>query len=113
LSAFPPFILLSAAVVGYLLNRRFGHRAALWVWVLGFYWLLLGVWDLSRHWSPAWDYHPTRWSFAAANLFGPDCGDTECLWELLVTYPFAASVVYSVFALIGLRSFRAKLARCD
>jgi hypothetical protein len=110
LSTFPPFILASAALLGYFVNRRFGHRTALFIWGVALGWFALGFWELCRNWSPAWDYHRTRWAYAAANLFGPTprCSGTECMYELFFTFPLATSCVYSLFALLGLRSFRAK-----
>ena len=47
----------------------------------------------------------TRWGYAIANLFGPTIkySGSECLYELLFTTPFAASVTYSLGAYLRRR----------
>jgi|SRR5882672_3520764 len=62
--------------------------------------------DGSRQWHTGLAH--SRLDFITANFFGPTskCSDTECLDELFVTTPFAATVGYSLGAAFGLRSYR-------
>ena len=87
----PYFILpvLAAFIFG-LLSRRYSRStSAVWVWVLPtviLSWSLL-TWKnggFRPYWPDVWDNH-----------FGPDCGSSECMYELLVTAPFYTSLAYT------------------
>jgi hypothetical protein len=106
LEPYSPAILVTAITLGYLLNRKLGHSAAIWVWVAGLVWLTYGIYDESRFWHNT--LHSSRLSFILDDFFGPTskCGGNECLGEFLFTTPAAATLGYSLGAVFGLRSYR-------
>src|ERR1700688_2226348 len=81
LGALMPACMVIAAVLGYLLTARLGHAAARWVWLAGLVWLLVGVRELTKDWSPSWSIEKNVWLYAIHSLIGPKCGDSECLSE--------------------------------
>jgi hypothetical protein len=98
---YSPMMAISAFALGYFASPLIlKGRAARFTWVLGFVWLLFGMWDQTRYWSAGWSQQNTRFGYALAHLFGRSdkCSDSECIAELLFTTPFAASVMYSVAA---------------
>jgi hypothetical protein len=98
---YSPVIALVAFLLGYFLSFRvLGLRAAEWTWILGVLWLLFGV-----HWNASWSPEKTRWGYALANLFGATlkCSGSECLYEMVFTTPFTASVTYSIGAYLRRR----------
>lgn len=101
---YSPAILLTALVLGYLVNRILGDRAAQWVWVPGLLWLLFGAYDESKYWANS--FALSRLSYVMDNFFGPTlkCSGSECFAEVLFTTVFSATVGYSVAAAFGLRS---------
>lgn len=109
---YSPLIALIGFFLGYFLSFRIlGLRTAEWTWTLGVLWLLVGAHELTSHWNASWSPEKTRWGYALANLFGPTpkCSGSECLYELVFTTPFAASMTYSIGAFLrrrlqGLRS---------
>lgn len=109
LEPYSPAIAVAALLLGYFVAYRLRVRVAMWTWTIGVLWLVVGVNELTRHWSASWSPEKTRWGYAIANLFGPTikCSGSECLYELLFTTPFAASVMYS----IGAYSRRRRLLR--
>jgi hypothetical protein len=106
IEAYSPAILVTAITLGYLLNRKLGHSAALWVWVAGLVWLTCGIYEESRFWHNT--LHSNRLSYILDNFFGPTSkfGGEECLGEFLFTTPAAATLGYSSGAVFGLRSYR-------
>jgi hypothetical protein len=101
LEPYSPAIAASALLLGYFVSSRvLSSRAAMWTWLVGVLWLLVGVQELTSHWSANWSPEKTRWGYALANLFGPTlkCSGSECLYELFFTTPLAASVMYSIGA---------------
>ena len=106
IEAYSPVILVTATTLGYLLNRKLGHSAAQWVWVAGLVWLAFGINDESRFWHNS--LYSSRLSFILDNFFGSTtkCSGTECLCEFLFTTPAAATLGYSLGAVLGLRSHR-------
>jgi hypothetical protein len=106
LEAYSPMILIVAGCLGFFLNRKLGHSAACWVWVLGNAWLAFGAYSDSGYWFNAG--YSSRMQDIMANFFGriSACGGSECLSELLFTAPCSASIVYSLAALCGLLSYR-------
>lgn len=106
LDPYSPAIALIAFLLGYFVSPRVRKgQAATFVWVVGFLWLIYGMYDTVGYWGASWSPEKTRWSYMLANLFGPTykCSGSECLGELLFTTPFAASVTYSIAAYIRRR----------
>lgn len=106
LEPYSPAIAASALLLGYFVGfRLLGLRAATWTWAMGVLWLLVGVHELTSHWSASWSPEKTRCGYALANLFGPTlkCSGSECLYELFYTTPFTASVTYSIGACLRKR----------
>lgn len=98
---YSPAIAATAFLLGYFAaGLIFNGRAATFIWIIGLAWMLLGMYDTTRHWSASWSVEKTRWGYMLANLFGPTlkCSDSECLGELLFTTPFTASITYSIAA---------------
>lgn len=91
-----PFMTISAAIVGMFVGRKLLDSAAIWVWIPGAIVFLQGAAELMAWWSPSWDYSSSRWIYAVRNLLTPNCGSTECLYELFGTTPFVCSIAYSV-----------------
>jgi hypothetical protein len=106
-----PFMALSAFVIGYVMNRVYGHRAALWVWVPFFTLFLFAAYSLYREWNPAWEPRG-HLEYMYVNLLGRTtaCSGTECLYELFFTTPLVTSVMYSVAARFGLLAYRRRRA---
>ena len=82
--------IIVAFILGAFASRAWETNAGLWVWLLP---TGILVWNLLT-----WKSYTSRtnWVDAWANYFGSDCGDSECLYELLVTAPFYTSVAYSL-----------------
>jgi hypothetical protein len=103
---YSPAIATSAFLLGYFVSYRFlSARVAIWTWAIGVAWLVVGVYELTSHWSASWSPEKTRWGYAIANLFGSTlkCSGSECLYEVFFTTPFAASVLYSIGAFLRKR----------
>jgi hypothetical protein len=108
---FTPMIALVALGLAVLSSRWIRSVAAKWVWTLPLLWFLYGVWELTHSWSPTWDSSSSRWDYAFKELLSSQCGDSECLGELLYTTPLVASVVYSLAYVVilkrpGIRKFK-------
>ena len=88
---------VAGLVMGYLTNRRFRTKAAVFVWVPPLLCLTYSIATWKSYGGHSY------WADVWANFFGASCGDTECLYELLVTLPFYTSAAYSVGALFGYR----------
>ena len=81
--------ILMAFILGWV-ARRSESRGAAWMWVLP---TLALVWNVMT-WK---SYSPLpRWDDVRANFFTSHCGDSDCLYELLITAPFYTSVAYSL-----------------
>ncbi len=82
--------IVAAFVLGLFSNRVWKTNAGFWVWL--FHAVIL-VWNVF-----SWKSYTSRSNLADAwaNYFGSDCGDPECLYDVLVTAPFYTSVAYSV-----------------
>jgi hypothetical protein len=97
---FAPCIAMTAfalgAVVSYHLDRV--HLAS-WTWTIGLIWLLVAIRELTHSWDPRWAHTRTAWEYARSQLLPvplyDNCGNTECLYQLLFAVPFIASVAYS------------------
>lgn len=99
----PPAVAFVAFLLGGFVSTRIRNgQAATFVWAVGALWLSYGMYDSMSGWNASWSPEKTRWSYMLAQLFG-QCSDTECLGELFVTTPFAASVTYSIGAYIAKR----------
>jgi hypothetical protein len=81
---------ITASVLGFFSHRVWKTNAGLWVWLFPAVILVSNL--------LSWKSYTSRSNLADAwaNYFGSDCGDSECLNELLVTAPFYSSVAYSV-----------------
>jgi hypothetical protein len=81
--------IVTAILLGWFSRRFFRSRMAAVVWVLP---SLLLLWNVVT-WK---SYSPlSHWLDVRANFFTSDCGDSDCLYELLVTAPFYTSLAYS------------------
>jgi len=82
--------ILVAFILGWISRRYFKSRVAAWVWVPM---TLALLWNITtwRSYSPL-----SHWGDVRANFFTSDCGDSDCLYEMLVTGPFYTSVAYSL-----------------
>jgi hypothetical protein len=82
--------IVAAFVLGLFSNRVWKTNAGFWVWLLP---AVILVWNVF-----SWKSYTSRSNLADAwaNYFGSDCGDSECLNEVLVTAPFYTSVMYSL-----------------
>ena len=110
LAEFLPFVVSGMLLALFTTPRWFG-RSAPWVGFLGLAALFMGWQELWRGWSPTWS-HQTRIDYVLSQLFGvpAGCGDSECLYLLLFSLPFACLTAYSLAALIMLRFIRRQLA---
>ena len=81
--------ILMAFILGWVAHRS-ASRGAAWMWVLP---TLALAWNVMT-WK---SYSPLpRWDDVRANFFTSNCGDSDCLYELLITAPFYTSVAYSL-----------------
>ena len=85
--------ILMAFILGWV-ARRSESRSAAWMWVLP---TLSLVWNVM-----SWKSHSPlpRWEDVRANFFTSNCGDSDCIYELLVTAPFYTSVAYSLGSIV-------------
>ena len=106
LEAYSPMILVVAGCLGFRVNRKLGQSAACWVWILGIAWLAYGAHSETAYWFNSG--YSSRMQDVMATFFGGTiaCSRSECLGELLFTTPCAASIVYSLAAAWGLKSYR-------
>lgn len=84
-------------VLGFLLNRRYLHRAACLTWVSGLVWLAYGI--------PNVQPQTINWAEVRLALFPldkNDCSMSECLYVLLFTWPALNAAAYSLGAFLGL-----------
>lgn len=74
--------------LGYVINGRLPSRLGMWVWVPLFLWLVALMHDFAAPlgaWRGIW-----------TNFFTDRCDSSECLYELLGTWPFLGSLGYSM-----------------
>jgi len=91
---------IAGVACGILTTRKIPTKLALIAWIPHFLFLADSVWSDCKHsngCSAAWD-----------TFFGPHCGATECLGQLLVTAPFYTAVAYSCGSFIFLALGRRK-----
>ncbi len=101
----PGFTVISL-LVGFFVTRKIAEpEAAMWIWVPWLFWFLVGFRELAGNWSPMWDSHLNRWTYAFDNLFGttPNCSATECWYEILFTAPLLCAICYSIGAVFALK----------
>jgi hypothetical protein len=103
LEPYSPMILIVAGFLGYLLNKSLGHPAARWIWVLGVAWLAWGAISDSTYWYNS--NASSRMQYIWVQFFGT-CTNSECAGQFLFTTPCAISIIYSVAAAIGLKSYQ-------
>src|SRR4030088_2730070 len=81
--------IVMAFILGWV-ARRSESRGAAWMWVLP---TLALVWNVMT-WK---SYSPLpRWEDVRANFFTSHCGDSDCIYELVITALFYTSVAYSL-----------------
>jgi hypothetical protein len=88
----PYFILpdLAAFILGVLSHRYSQSTSAARVWVLP---TVILIWNLLT-WKNG-DFGP-YWPDVGSKYCGPDCGSSECMYELVVIAPFYTSAAYSL-----------------
>jgi hypothetical protein len=96
--AFLGFLFDIGLVVGYLANRVFYLRVANWVWVLGLFWMTLGVRDALRFYDPRWHQgcSVTQTVVNAFFIVSDKCGSAEDLSFVIFTLPATVLVGCSV-----------------
>jgi hypothetical protein len=106
LDPYSPMILVAAGCLGYWVNKKVGHASARWIWVIGVIWLAYGASEESAYWATT--SAPSRMQYVMDNFFGRTsaCSSSECLAEFFFTTPCAVSIVYSIVAVFGLKSYR-------
>jgi hypothetical protein len=70
---------------------RFLDRSAGLVWPIPALILIVTAFTWNSTYTPR-----SHWADVWSNLFGSDCGSSECMYELLVTAPFYTSIAYSL-----------------
>ncbi len=105
---YSPTIFAVALLLGTVINAKVGHRSAMFVWIAGVLWLAYGMYSESDLWQTT--RAVSRLAFIRDSFFGTgtSCSDSECLHELFVTTPSAASVGYSIGAALGYVIYRRK-----
>jgi hypothetical protein len=97
------FLLASAAVlVAVLYKWRAKRPPSRWVWIPPLLWLALLVredFTSVTHQVVPW-YYGTATRYLWDNFVGSDCSGTECIGELFGTWPFLASVAYTLAAIV-------------
>lgn len=84
---------IAGLAFGLFVTLKFGfHRGSALVWLAGV--LIFAV--FLRDWVNEIQAH--KWTAIWDNFFGPNCGATDCLDELLATAPLYSSLAYSVGA---------------
>jgi hypothetical protein len=92
--------LVGAGLATYI-TRGLKDRSAVFAWIPACLLFLWGAYGTISSWSPKWSAK-THWQYVTNTLFGPNCGDSECI-GLLVTAMFTGGVGYSVGAYFVLR----------
>jgi hypothetical protein len=92
----PPAIVLVGFLLGIFVQRKVGRRSGIWVWIPGLLWLCLGVQELSSGWEVSWSKQ-SRIHYVFVQLFGSTskCLGSECLYELVYTWPCFAAISYA------------------
>lgn len=93
LSISPTFLLpiLSGAICAWTLNRK-GLQTSSFAFIPPFAVIVGAYIELSK--APFRQHSP--W----VDLIGPNCGDTECLYQLLVAAPLASASSYSLLSFL-------------
>lgn len=78
ISILAPGAALAAVVVGFCVNSLRRDHAALLVFLPPLTLFCDSWYELARGWSPSWS-RLSQNDYVMNNLFGPMCGDTECL----------------------------------
>jgi hypothetical protein len=94
-----PFV---GALNGFFATRKLQDHSAIYAWIPAFLLFALAASDPIRLWAPSWS-HVTHWQYFTNTMFGPHCGDTECLYTV-PTAVFTGGVGYSVASSIVLRN---------
>jgi hypothetical protein len=101
---FYPVQIVAGLYFGWLLGRRFQHKAMLWIWVLP-----LAILSYFLIVTPVWTSVLAGTSTIGVRLshyFGWGCQPrARCLDQLVVTMPFYASVAYSLGALLARNAY--------
>ena len=84
--------------VGCLVNEQYTSRVAMWAWAPVFLWLLVLMHDFGGPFG--------GWREIWTNFFTGQCDSSECMYELLGTWPFFGSLGYCVGAWLMLRHIR-------
>jgi len=95
--AMVPAAVICGGVLGYVVNKKMMHLSASFVWILPAIWLVRGILDAAKSFSPGWAGTNLS-SYIWDNFLGPHCGATECLNELVFTVPCVAAIAYSTSA---------------
>jgi len=106
LEALMPGLTIAALFLGYAVAPKLPIPGiARWIWIPWLLWFFVGLQELSRTWSPSWDYHTTRWQYAYDNLLPPTaaCSGTECMYVLFFTAPLFCSIAFSVGVAIAVK----------
>ena len=110
-----PLVWCTVAALGFFVNRRLQNRSACLVGIVAaVFFFLLMWWDVSSIKHSAFyrrliqeQYQGHYWRYEFEQLLARDdraCGSSECLGKLLFTFPFFASVAYSIGAALGLKN---------
>lgn len=105
-----PFWWWAGAVCGFVINRAVLHRSACWVWLCGFGWLVMGVFDAVRTYDYPYALHVSGCSSfqyvlnAFLVLNADRCGEGDsALAGLIFTIPALNSLAYSIGACAAVR----------
>jgi len=99
---YSPAITCAALALGFYLSPVvLKTKGAASTWMIGVLWLCYGFFETAKGWSPASSDQPTRWAYAATNLFGKtdQCSGSDCMGELFFTTPCSVAVAYSIGAI--------------
>lgn len=98
---YSPAIWLPCLLIGFFMNRKLHHRAAVLVWLGGLLWFMFTTGYISHtgfHWV-SWTKYREQIQFPLRNS---DCAGNECLNYVFGTLPLLNSVSYSIGAALGL-----------
>ena len=100
IAAIAPGVAFVAGLLGFSFNLRRRNLSAAFVFVVPVL-LFLDSWrELTTTWSPSWSRQSQR-DYVMNNLFGPACGNTECLYTIGTAFA-VPGLFYSLGALVAL-----------
>lgn len=100
---FFPFLVVGFGL-GYLINKQLKSKSAQWVWVLPLLLFSILLTDQIRYPDAQGRLYDIWLAYFGNN--DTNCGGTECLYELLGTWPLFSAMAYAIGSLAARKRYR-------